>query len=69
MPNYVPGYGNPCAKLCIIGEFPNKQEDEEACLPFVGPAGNLLDQCLEYAEIDRSQVYITNVCGIGAAAE
>ena len=63
MPNYVPGYGNPNAKLVIVGEAPGAAEDE-AGMPFVGPAGHILDECLEFAGIDRSEIYITNVCKI-----
>jgi DNA polymerase len=43
----------------MIGEQPGNQEDKEG-RPFVGPAGKLLDKCLEEAEIDRRNVYVTN---------
>jgi DNA polymerase len=43
----------------MIGEQPGNQEDTEG-RPFVGPAGKLLDKCLEEAEIDRRKVYVTN---------
>ncbi len=43
----------------MIGEQPGDQEDREG-RPFVGPAGKLLDRCLEEAEIDRKKVYVTN---------
>jgi len=43
----------------MIGEQPGDREDIEG-RPFVGPAGKLLDQCLEEANIERSQVYVTN---------
>ena len=45
--------------LMLIGEQPGDHEDREG-RPFVGPAGKLLDQCLEEAEIDRNKVYVTN---------
>src|SRR6201993_548536 len=45
--------------VMMIGEQPGDKEDIEG-RPFVGPAGKLLDQCLEEANIDRSQVYVTN---------
>lgn len=57
---YIPGFGNPCAKLCIVGEAPGARE-EELQQPFVGPVGKLLDECLEYNGISRDEVYITNV--------
>lgn len=47
------------AAMMMIGEQPGDKEDL-AGRPFVGPAGKLLDRCLEQAEIDRNQVYITN---------
>ncbi len=43
----------------MIGEQPGDQEDKQG-RPFVGPAGKLLDHCLEEAGIDRREVYITN---------
>ena len=43
----------------MIGEQPGDSEDKEG-RPFVGPAGRLLDQCLEEAGIDRRDVYVTN---------
>jgi uracil-DNA glycosylase len=43
----------------MIGEQPGDREDIEG-RPFVGPAGRLLDRCLEEAGIDRKVVYITN---------
>jgi uracil-DNA glycosylase len=45
--------------VMMIGEQPGDREDIEG-RPFVGPAGKLLDQCLEEANIERSQVYVTN---------
>jgi DNA polymerase len=45
--------------IMMIGEQPGDSEDKEG-RPFVGPAGRLLDQCLEEAGIDRRNVYVTN---------
>lgn len=47
------------ADMVMIGEQPGDKEDL-AGRPFVGPAGKLLDRCLQEAGIDRNQVYITN---------
>jgi DNA polymerase len=47
------------AAIMMIGEQPGDQEDKQG-RPFVGPAGKLLDKCLEEAEIDRRRVYVTN---------
>ena len=53
------GEGPADASLMLIGEQPGDQEDL-AGLPFVGPAGKVLDKALEAASIERSEVYITN---------
>ncbi|WP_176597289.1 MULTISPECIES: UdgX family uracil-DNA binding protein [Sphingobium] len=53
------GEGPVDAPLMFIGEQPGDQEDL-AGRPFVGPAGQLFDQALEEAGIDRTQVYVTN---------
>jgi uracil-DNA glycosylase len=45
--------------IMMVGEQPGDREDQEGH-PFVGPAGKLLDTCLEEAEIDRRTVYVTN---------
>jgi uracil-DNA glycosylase len=49
----------PQVAVMMIGEQPGDHEDQEG-RPFVGPAGNLLDKCLEEAGIDRTHVYVTN---------
>jgi uracil-DNA glycosylase len=53
------GEGKPHARLVLVGEQPGDREDIEG-KPFVGPAGLLLDHCLEEAGIDRDDVYVTN---------
>ena len=53
------GEGPADASLMLIGEQPGDQEDL-AGLPFVGPAGKVLDKALEAAGIERNEVYITN---------
>ena len=58
--NPVPGEGPLDARVMVVGEAPGKKEDEQG-RPFVGPAGQLLNQLLGLAGLDRSQVYITNV--------
>ena len=55
----VAGEGPERAALMIVGEQPGDQEDI-AGRPFVGPAGQLLDQHLTSAGIDRAQAYVTN---------
>jgi uracil-DNA glycosylase family protein len=53
------GTGAPDARVVLVGEQPGDQEDR-AGLPFIGPAGKLLDSALEEAGIDRSTAYVTN---------
>src|SRR4029453_7535872 len=54
------GEGSPDSKLMLVGEQPGDKEDLEG-RPFVGPAGRLLDEALEGANIDRQTTYVTNV--------
>jgi uracil-DNA glycosylase family protein len=53
------GEGPTSARATFVGEQPGDKEDL-AGEPFVGPAGTLLDQAMEAAGIDRSEVYVTN---------
>jgi DNA polymerase len=53
------GEGPKSATMVLVGEQPGDYEDV-AGKPFVGPAGKIMDQALEEAGIDRSQVYVTN---------
>ncbi len=55
----VLGEGPLGAAWAFVGEQPGDREDREG-RPFVGPAGRLLDEAMEEAGIDRSQVYVTN---------
>lgn len=56
----VPGSGDPQAKILFIGEGPGKDEDLQG-EPFVGRAGKLLTQLLQKINIERKDVFITNV--------
>ncbi len=51
--------GNDRARLMLVGEQPGDVEDREG-IPFVGPAGRLLQQALDEAGVDRADVYVTN---------
>ena len=53
------GAGDPHARVMLVGEQPGDAEDKKG-LPFVGPAGRLLDRALEAAGVDREHVYVTN---------
>ncbi len=58
--NAVPGVGDKNANIMLIGEGPGKNEDEEG-EPFVGRAGDLLNDLLSHIGLVREDVYITNV--------
>ena len=58
--NLVFGVGNEHADLMFVGEGPGEQEDLQG-VPFVGPAGKLLDSMLEMIDLDRSRIYIANM--------
>ncbi|MBY4610874.1 UdgX family uracil-DNA binding protein [Rhizobium sp. 9T] len=53
------GEGSDKAEIVLVGEQPGDREDI-AGRPFVGPAGRLLDHCLEEAGLDRERCYVTN---------
>lgn len=54
------GVGNPKADLMFIGEAPGADEDEQG-EPFVGRAGQLLNNMIKAMGLERSQVYIANI--------
>jgi uracil-DNA glycosylase family 4 len=58
--NIVFSDGNPNATIMIIGEGPGANEDLEG-VPFIGKTGELLDKMLSSINLDRDNVYITNV--------
>ena len=58
--NVVFGVGDPEAELMFIGEGPGANEDLQG-EPFVGRAGQLLDDMLEMIDLRRDQVYIANI--------
>jgi len=53
------GAGSAGASVLLVGEQPGDVEDREG-VPFVGPAGRLLDRALTEAGVDRSAAYVTN---------
>ena len=57
--NLVFGAGNADAELMFVGEAPGRFEDEQG-LPFVGRAGQLLDELLREVGLERKDVFITN---------
>jgi len=56
----VPGEGNPHAEVMFIGEAPGWNEDKQG-RPFVGAAGQFLNELLERIGLRRSDVFITNI--------
>ena len=56
----VPGEGNPHARVMFIGEGPGFHEDNQG-RPFVGPAGQFLEELLASINLKRADVFITNV--------
>lgn len=53
------GAGPRDAKLVMIGEQPGDEEDKKG-LPFVGPAGRVLNKAIQEAGLDREKIYVTN---------
>ena len=53
------GEGPVNAEIVLVGEQPGDREDVTG-RPFVGPAGRLLDSCLEEAGLERQRCYVTN---------
>jgi DNA polymerase len=53
------GTGPSDARVMLVGEQPGDVEDRRG-LPFVGPAGRLLDQAIETAGLNRDRMYVTN---------
>jgi uracil-DNA glycosylase family 4 len=52
--------GDPFAELIFVGEGPGGEEDVQG-LPFVGPAGQLLDRMIAAMGYQRDEVYIANI--------
>ncbi len=55
----VPGVGLANARVILVGEQPGDQEDREG-KPFVGPAGQLLDEVIVEAGLARNALWLTN---------
>jgi len=52
--------GTGVSGVVFVGEGPGEEEDKQA-LPFVGPAGQLLDRMIAAMQIERDDVYVCNV--------
>ena len=64
--NVVFGNGDPTSKLVIVAEGPSAT-DEHTLIPFSGPSGVLLDEVLHANDLDRDEIWITNVLRCRAA--
>ena len=60
--------GTPMADIVLVGEAPGAEEERQG-EPFVGPAGQLLTKVLGVMGLERSRVYITNICKYRPAME
>ena len=58
--NLVFGDGNPNSRIMFIGEAPGRDEDQQG-IPFIGRSGILLERMLSFIQLDRTQIYISNV--------
>lgn len=54
------GEGDQHAKLMLIAQAPGEKEDREGKM-FIGPSGKVLDELLMMADIDREELYMTNL--------
>ena len=54
------GDGARDAEILLVGEGPGQHEDEQG-VPFVGRAGQLLDDMMELIHLDRTKVYVANI--------
>jgi DNA polymerase len=58
--NALCGEGNTNAKLMLIAQAPGENEDREGRM-FIGPSGKVLDELLKEADINREDIYMTNL--------
>ena len=58
--NAVPGEGPADARIMFIAEGPGKNEDQQG-KPFMGKAGEFLEDLLAMAGLSRDEVFITNM--------
>jgi len=59
VPPQPPTFGPTATKLIIVGMNPGRLE-ERSGIPFYGPSGKMLDRCLEEADFDRADAWVTN---------
>jgi len=58
--NSLCGEGNLNAKIMLIAQAPGENENREGKM-FIGPSGKVLDELMRMANIDRKEIYMTNL--------
>ncbi len=58
--NAICGEGNLNARIMLIAQAPGEKEDREGRM-FIGPSGKVLDELLSEAEVNRRELYMTNL--------
>ncbi len=58
--NPLCGEGNLKARIMLVAQAPGEEEDEEGRM-FIGPSGKILDELLNYADVKREEIYMTNL--------
>jgi uracil-DNA glycosylase family 4 len=58
--NALPGEGNPTANVMLVAQAPGMNEDREGRM-FIGPSGRELNRLLREADVDRTELYLTNL--------
>lgn len=58
--NALPGEGNVNATIMLIAQAPGKEEDREGKM-FIGPTGRVLDELFKEIDLDRDEIYMTNL--------
>jgi len=58
--NAIVGEGDINSKIMIVAQAPGENEDREDRM-FIGPAGKVLDELLDFAGVNRDDVYMTNL--------
>ena len=54
------GEGNLNARLMLIAQAPGENEDQEGIM-FIGPSGKVLNELLQISDVDRKEIYMTNL--------
>jgi len=58
--NALCGEGNINARLMLIAQAPGENEDRKGRM-FIGPSGKVLDELFEKSDVDRKEIYMTNL--------